>query len=123
MTREYTIELDGRRIGTTALERHDAPMGCVLGNIKFEGITSGYSLFKEHCLKHSVIADDQTENKCLMTQFMPGIRVLSPDGIEIKGVGIIVTGMDDDVWEIDIMGVPYPFYEEQFPHHVKDYQD
>ena len=41
--------------------------------------------------------------------------------MEIKGVGNQISGMDSDEFEISLEGVPYPFYEEEFPHHVKAY--
>lgn len=123
MAREYIIELDGQRIGTTALEKHDAPMGVVLGTIRLEGHASGYDLFKRHCATHGVEVDDQPDVRCLITQFMTGVRVLSPEGAEIKGTGITVSGFDDDEWEISVLGIPYPFYGTEFPHHVKAYEE
>ena len=123
MNKEYVVELDGKRIGTTALEKHDAPMGVVLGVINLDGHASGYDLFKRHCAANGVEVDDQPDVRCLMTQFMPGIRVLSPEGTEIKGAGITVSGFDDNGWEISILGIPYPFYGTEFPHHVRDYEE
>jgi hypothetical protein len=31
--------------------------------------------------------------------------------------------MDTDGFEINVIGIPYPFYEEQFPNHVKEYNE
>ncbi len=31
--------------------------------------------------------------------------------------------MDNEEYEISISGIPYPFYEEEFPHHVKEYEN
>ena len=31
--------------------------------------------------------------------------------------------MDNVGFEITIEGIPYPFYEEEFPHHRKAYED
>jgi hypothetical protein len=31
--------------------------------------------------------------------------------------------MDSDVFEITILGISYPFFEEEFPHHVRAYND
>ncbi len=33
-----------------------------------------------------------------------------------------VSGMDSDSFDITIVGIAYPFYEE-FPHHVKAYNE
>jgi hypothetical protein len=31
--------------------------------------------------------------------------------------------MDREEFEISLEGIPYPFYEEEFPHHVKAYNE
>jgi hypothetical protein len=31
--------------------------------------------------------------------------------------------MKDEGYEISILGIPYPFYKEEFPHHVKEYEN
>jgi hypothetical protein len=55
---------------------------------------------------------------------IPNLKVLDRNGKEIIGqLGCNVDGMDSDIFEITILGVPYPFYEEEFPHHVKTYHE
>ncbi|HLP21473.1 MAG TPA: hypothetical protein VK174_14270 [Chitinophagales bacterium] len=118
----YNILLDGTQIGTTLLEAHDAPMGVVFGEIKFDAITSGYDFFKAYCQQHNLhlLADNATD-RLLSTPHLPGLRVISPTGVEIAGTSLSVSGMDADVFTLDIAGVEYPFYEEEFPHHVAAY--
>jgi len=41
--------------------------------------------------------------------------------MEIKGVSNQISGMDSEGFEITLIGVPYPIYKEEFPHHVKVY--
>jgi len=31
--------------------------------------------------------------------------------------------MDSEGFEISIEGIPYPFYEEEFPHHRNEYDE
>ena len=31
--------------------------------------------------------------------------------------------MDSDTFDITVLGITYPFYEEEFPHHVKAYNE
>lgn len=37
--------------------------------------------------------------------------------------GININGMDSDFFEITILGVSYSLFEDEFPHHVKAYND
>ncbi|MEZ5427383.1 MAG: hypothetical protein R2747_14020 [Pyrinomonadaceae bacterium] len=124
MRKKYLIKLDGEVIGHTYFERHDAPMGVVLGDIKFEGIESGYAFFRDYCIKHNVpINQDEAEQKFIDTQHIEGIKIISEDGTEIKGEGICVRGFDEEGFEIDVFGIPYPFYGEEFKHHREDYDN
>jgi predicted nucleic acid-binding Zn ribbon protein len=118
----YRILLGDIPIGTTELERADAPMGVVIGRITFQGVDSGYSFIKEYCGKNGItLTMDDAEFKCIETQVIPELRVFSAKGIEVKGVGCYLSGIDDDGFDITIYGISYPFYEEEFPHHAKAY--
>ena len=125
MNKIYHIQLNGLLIGTTELEKADAPMGVVLGLIKFNGIASPYEFFKDYCLKHKIIINtDDPEFEFIDTQVISELKVFRQDGMEVKGVaGNTITGMKDEGYEISIMGISYPFYEEEFPHHVKEYEN
>lgn len=123
MIKTYDILLDENKIGTTELEKADAPMGVVYGQIKFLDIISGYEFFKQYCLKNKIEFTDETEDRLIMTMDIPNLKVIDKAGIEIKGVGTNVSGMDGDNFDITVLGIPYPFYEEEFPHHVKTYNE
>ncbi|RZJ98831.1 MAG: hypothetical protein EOO46_23920 [Flavobacterium sp.] len=69
------------------------------------------------------IINDYPEDKLIATSDIPTLKIINSDGVEIKGQGTSIEGMDSDVFEITILGIPYPFYEEEFPHHVKAYED
>ena len=124
MSKSYNITLSGTLIGTSELEKADAPMGVAFGQIDFKGIESPYEFFKEYCLNKQIeLASDYPEDKMISTMSIPELKITSNNGIEIKGVGNQITGMDNEEYEISIFGIPYPFYEEEFPHHVKEYEN
>lgn len=123
MNKTYTILLEGQKIGRTHLEKADAPMGVAFGNIAFHGIESPYAFFKTYCQKKEIpINTDDPELGFLDTQVIPELKVIRQDGIEIKGLGNAICGMKEEGYEISIFGIPYPFYEEEFPQHVKKYR-
>lgn len=123
-TKRYDIFLDDQIIGTTELEKADAPMGVVFGNVTFDNIVSGYDFLKAYCLTNNIeIITDHPDDKLIATADIPNLKVINPNGIEIKGQGTDINGMDRDVFEITILGVSYPFFEDEFPHHVKAYND
>lgn len=122
--KRYEIFLDDKVIGTTELEKADAPMGVVFGNVAFDNIISGYDFLKTYCLTNNIeIITDYPDDKLIATADIPNLKVVNPNGIEIKGQGANINGTDNDAFEITILGVPYPFYEEEFPHQVKAYNN
>lgn len=122
MNRTYKILLDGQEIGTSKLEKADAPMGVVSGEIIFDKNEWNYDSIKSYCLTNSIkIADDYPEDKLISTRTIDSLVIRNEQGIEIKGVGNQISGMDSEGFEISIEGIAYPFYEEEFPHHVKAY--
>lgn len=99
-------------------------MGVVFGNVTFDNIVSGYDFLKTYCLINNIeIITDYPDDKLIEATDIPNLKVINPNGIEIKGQGTKINGMDSDVFEITILGVSYPFFEEEFPHHVKAYND
>ncbi len=116
--------LNGILIGKTELEKGDAPMGVAFGLIEFNGIESPYEFFREYCSNKQIeLASDYPEDKMISTMSISELKITSNNGIEIKGVDNQITGMDNEEYEISIFGIPYPFYEEEFPHHVKEYKN
>jgi hypothetical protein len=119
----YNILIDKTKIGTTELEKADAPMGLVFGKINFVDIKSGYDFFKNYCSQNGIEFTNYPEDKLILTRYIPNLRVFDENGNEIIGMGCLITGMDSDIFEISIEGIPYPFYEEEFPKHVKAYNE
>jgi len=120
----YDILLDNEKIGTTELEKADAAMGVIFGRINFVDIKSGYDFFKDYCLKNTIdIITEYEEEKLISTANIPHLVVTDENGTEIKGLASNIEGMDSDIFEVIISGIPYPYFEEKFPHHVKTYKD
>ena len=119
----YEIQIDNIKIGTTELENSDAPMGTVFGKIKFENIISGYNFFKDYCTKNGIEFTDYEDEKLILTLNMPNIKIHNKNRNEITGVTTSVSGMDSDEFEITIVGIPYPYFETEFPEHVKKYKE
>lgn len=123
MKKIYNILLDDKRIGTTRLEYADPPMGVVFGKADFVDIDSVYEFFKEYCNKRKIEFTDYPEDKSISTRTIPNLKVTDEGGIEIKGLGSHISGMDSDVYELTIEGVPHPYFGKQFPNHLKDYDE
>ena len=119
---DYKIYIDNILIGTTKLESADPPMGVVFGTInpilKFDYVT-----LKELCKTKAIkIETDYAEDQYLSTISSEVVRVVNSQQIEINGMGNQISGSDQYGYEISILGIAYPFYEEEFPHHVKEYK-
>lgn len=124
MNKTYRIYLNEILIGNSNLEKADAPMGVVFGELIFTDLKLGYDFLKEYCGNNQIeLASDYPEDKMISTMDIPELKITTDNGIEIKGVGNQITGMDNEEYEISIFGIPYPFYEEEFPHHVKKYEN
>ncbi len=123
MNKIYKIILEGKEIGTSRLEKADAPIGVVFGLIEFNGIESPYRFFQNYCSKSSIVINtDDPEFEFIDTQVIPELKVFRNDGFEIKGVaGNTICGIEEEGYEISILGIEYPFYEKEFPHHRKAY--
>jgi hypothetical protein len=124
MNKVYSIFLDNIMIGTTQFEKADAPMGVVFGLIEFVDSKMGYDFIKDYCTKKQIdLVSDYPEDKLISTRTIDGLKVVNNAGVEIKGLGNQIDGMDSEGFEISIEGIPYPFYGEEFPNHVIDYEN
>lgn len=122
MDKEYNIFLDEKLIGTTAFEHADAPMGVVFGQIKFIDVAKPYDFLKSYCAENSIQFEDYPDDRLISTMTIPALRITNDVGQEIKGVGNQISGMDSESFDVTILGISYPFYEDEFPDHVKDYE-
>jgi len=120
----YRVELNGNVIGETQLESADPPMGVVGGKVAFKIADDPYLLIKCHRQTQSTpINQDEEEIGLIDSQNIASLKVFRIDGVEITDVtGAAISGFREDGYMITILGVPYPFYEEEFPHHCAAYE-
>jgi hypothetical protein len=118
----YNILLDNKLIGTTRLEKADPPMGVVFGEVTFLDIDAPYNFLKAYCVKNNIDFDDYPEDRLISTRTIATLKIMNNKGREIKGIGNQICGIDSGKFELTVEGIPYPFYGDEFPHHVKDYQ-
>ena len=124
MNKIYKIYLNGKELGSSKLEKGDAAMGVACGKLDFIIENYGYSQIKNYCIKNEIeLAMDYPKDKMISTMTLNELKVINENGIEIKGVGNQITGMDSEEYEISIFGIPYPFYETEFPNLVKEYEN
>ncbi len=124
MGKVYQILLDGKAIGTTQLEKADPPMGTVWGKIIGGASSIDYAFMKSYCNDNGIdLVSDFPEDRFISTKTIKQLQIISPDGISLQGEGNQVSGMDAEGFEIFIEGIGYPFYGEEFPHHVKEYEE
>lgn len=114
----YKIFLDNVSIGHSNLEKADPSMGVVFGKIYFNNDNLDYLFFSSYCKTNSIQTEEYPEDKFISTQTIPNLKVYNEKGIEIKGIGCYIEGMDSEGFEINIIGIPYPFYEQEFSNHV-----
>ena len=122
MNKTYHIYWDGVKVGTSRLEKADVPMGVVFGALEVCDSGFGYDFIKDYCQRKQIdLVCDDPELRLISTRTIDVLKIVNEEGIEIKGIGNQIDGMDGEEYEITIEGVPFPFYEEEFPHHVQAY--
>ena len=124
MNGNYTIIINDKIIGTSKLEKADAPMGVVFGEVFTENNGINYQFILDLCRENSIpIISNSPKGRVIQTGNIQSLIIKSENGTEINGIGKSISGMDSDKFEVEIVGIPYPFFEEQFPEHVKEYNN
>lgn len=122
--KQYDIFLGNKIIGFTSFEKADAPMGVVYGKINFINIYSGYNFLKKYCIENNVeLTSEYSSERLLSTATIKDLTIRDRNGFKIKSSGNQIDGMDSEGFEIILFGIEYPFFEQEFPHHVKAYKD
>lgn len=124
MMNKYLITLGGHRFGSTIFEKSDPSMGCVFGLIEFEETISPYAFILEYCKKSKIeINCNMPEIELIDTQSINDLKVLNSEGVEINGESISISGSKDDGYFIQIIGIPFPFYSNEFPGHCNNHDE
>lgn len=119
--KQYNVFFNNNKIGVTALEKADAPMCVVFGQLIFDNMTSGYTFFKNICLEKGVHFTDYPEDRFIATFNIPDLQVFNIDGHEVKGHSCYVEGMDSEEFDISITAIDPELYQKEFPHHIIEY--
>ena len=119
----YTILLDAKTIGTSELESSDAAMGVVFGEIVFSKPEYNYAFFSKYCKDNKIATDEEAKDKLILTRTIPALSVQNESGVLIECLGCYIGGNDKLGYEINIEGIPQPFFEEEFPQHVRADED
>jgi len=123
MAKIYTLLLDGNKIGTSKLEYGDPPMGVVFGEIDFHEKPLTYDFLSAYCKSNGVKVVEYPEDKLINTETIPKLKAVNENGAEIKGLGCYIEGMDSDGFRVNIIGIPNSIYQQEFPHHIKAYEE
>jgi hypothetical protein len=99
-------------------------MGVAFGKINFDHGITPFSLFKDFCKANKIeLTIDDEENLAIQTPNLDSLKIMNSSGRRIEGQGgSYIEGMDNE-YEVTILGIPYPFYGEEFPEHVLRYQN
>ena len=101
MNKIYKILLDGKEIGTTQLEKADAPMGVAFGEIQFSIEEVGYEYLLSYCKKKNILISEYPgDNFFQNNESVESLKILNEDGIEIKGLGNQLSVIKDEKYEI-----------------------
>jgi hypothetical protein len=107
----FSIYFRGKLIGHSKLESGDAPMG----------VASGLFIPNDAYLnvKSEIIGTSGNQDHLELT-------ASTEEGFPIHCVGVVITDLTEDLGSeglyIEVLGIPYPDYEEIFPQHVSAYK-
>ena len=124
LNKEYLVILNDELVGKTNLEFADPPMGGVSGKIIHDGGKINYESIKSYCRLNKIdLTFDDPKEKSISTRTIEQLKIISPEKVEVKGLGNQIIGMDSEGFEVSLEGIAYPFYKKEFPHHVKEYEE
>ena len=99
--KNYSIYLNGDLIGTTQLEKADAPMGVAFGEIHFSSEEVDYSYLLSYCKEKNILITEYPEDNFFQThESAESLKIINEDGIEIKGVENQLSMIKDETYEI-----------------------
>jgi hypothetical protein len=118
----YSVFLEDKLIGTTMLECADPPMGVVWGQL-LNAKEYNVEFWIGYCSKNDIYFRTIPEIGAIQTFDIPRLKIVSPEGREVRGQSNNINGTDEEGLMVEALAVAYPFFEEEFPHHVQGYDD
>jgi hypothetical protein len=109
----FEVKLGNEVIGFSELEGGDAPMGVAGGRF---WPTSAYSSIQPYYIEHRELWLSIPE---LTVNIAGGTPIECCGGVQITDFS---PELGEAGIEIYLNGIPYPLYEELFPHHVQAYK-
>ena len=110
----FEVKWGNQVMGHSDLEAGDAPMGVAGGRF---WPAPAYSSIQPHCIRH---------RDCWLPMAELTIGIAGGQTMECSG-GVCIQDFSRELGEreieVSIEGVPYPLYEQLFPHHVQAYRD
>ena len=108
---QFAVYSEDLLVGHSDLEQGDAPMGVAFGVFK---PTDSYAKIRAICVAN------HTDQAVLKLSVRTGAGVVIP----CAGVGIMEyqAAGEASYIEVNVLGIPYPLYEEIFPEHVAGYE-
>lgn len=123
MSKQYDIWLNGVRFGSTGLGKADVPMSIVSGSIQLINEHHDCNYIRDYCLENTIGFNYYQDEKSISTLNIPNLQVFTTEGVEIKGDSATIEGTEISGFEISIWGIPSEIYENEFPYHIKNYQE
>ena len=112
----YQIIFENSVLAKTSLEIGDPPMGCV------SGLLLEFGDIQEFAKKLIELGAEKTDHE-IRLELNENIFLTNSEKVKIPYSGgcILCYSSLNEVL-IDVVGIPYPEYEQLFPNHVKAYQ-
>ena len=109
----FEVLVDGHIVGSTRLEHDDAPMGVAFGAMQPLASYAQLAHRFDACRNGGLSGTGVT------------VRIEgSAECLECLGAGIqdYTAELPDEPISVEVVGIPYPLYEQLFPHHVAAYK-
>jgi len=107
---EYSVLLEGQKLGVILLQEADPSNGFAFGKLK-EQHPDTLGLVKNHCEKNGIVFEHDESANFLATYCIPALQLRAEDSQEALGFPSYFEGIDDDL-NIIVMDIPHPFYTE-----------
>ncbi len=121
----YQVKFDGMVIGATRFESGDPTRGVVAGALLEYDKPLKYDFFVDLINKGVFInVDHERTLKFINVNAIDRVTVHLDDGSQVIGInGVHFVSIDDKHFIVTLIGINFPFYAEEFPHHCKTYLD